>query len=1217
MSTDAGKTDYQALLKEGYRQLKAMRSKLDAMERQRSEPIAVVGIGCRFPGGGSGPAGFWRMLQEGVDATREVPADRWDVDAYYADDPDRPGTMYVRRGAFLDEVDRFDPEFFNIWPREAASMDPQQRLLLEVAWEAIEDAGIPHDALAGRAGGVYVGVMFHDYAHLVASAGLQHVDTHFGTGNGVAFLAGRLSHQLGLTGPSLVVDTACSSSLVTVHLACQSLRSGETDVALAGGVNLILSPLSSVVMCRLRALAPDGRCKTFDAAADGYARGEGCGMVVLKRLSDAVAGGDRIWAVIRGSAVNQDGAGAGLTVPNGLAQQAVIRQAMAGAKVSPQQVGYVEAHGTGTRLGDPLELRSLWSVFRQNRDAGSPIVVGALKTNVGHMEGAAGIGSLIKTVLAVRHGRIPPHLHLRQLNPMIVEEGIPLQIPDTVMDWPGIEGERVAGVSSFGMSGTNAHVIVGQGPAPAPADDTGRPEVLCLSARTPEDLRAVAGRYRQWLAGERAERLADACYTAAVGRRHWPHRLAVVAADRRSCAERLGAWLDGKAEAGVFEGGRTDGGAVSPADPSQVARAYAGGADLDWSAIYGGRDCRKVSLPTYPFRRQRCWVDLPAEAPQRLGEAVEGLLYEIRWHEQEASAARPANAVRLVVAAESGLESDLVCELQNKTADGCVLGLTQVGRFEGWLQEAAAGAAGRRVEVVFVADEAGESDDATALGAAGERIAESLLRVMQGVVKIGAARLWVVTRSVQAVGADAAVRPAGATAWGLGKVFSLEHPDLWGGLIDLPAAHSPRDGEWVLAEMAGESGEEQVAWRDGRRYVARLEPIDRPLPAREASFDPAGVYWIAGGLGAVGLQTAAWMVRRGARHLVLQGRRGLPPREAWASADVDDGTRKKIEGVQRLESLGATVHVVAADVADAGFVSQAKALLEKIERPLRGVVHAAGVSQLRSLAEMTPEDLRAVLASKVRGLANLHEVARAFPGALLVCFSSIASAWGSQALGHYAAANQFMDAFVQWRRGQGMPGLSINWGPLAGGGMDLERQEQRLGRIGIRTLSSGRVGAVLERLLTGDAAQVVAADVDWAVFRPVYEAQRTRRLLEHLGGKETKAQVAGTSDRQRLLAGPGSQEERVEAYLLEQVAAVLKAEASQLEAAESLTSLGVDSLMAMELQKRLEGQAGVDVSVSQLLQGATLRELAASVAEQLAEPTTGEDAGGEIMEGEL
>ncbi len=998
-----------------------MRARLEAMERQRTEPIAIVGIGCRFPGGANGPGRFWQMLCDGVDATREVPADRWDVEAYFDADPEKAGAMYVRRGAFLDGVDQFDPEFFGIWPREAASMDPQQRLLLETAWEAIEDAGIPRAALAGRSGGVYVGVMFHDYAQMVASAGLEYVDTHFGTGNGVAFLAGRLSHQLGMMGPSLVVDTACSSSLVAVHLACQSLRSGETDVGLACGVNLILSPLSNVVMCRLRALSPDGRCKTFDAAADGYVRGEGCGAVVLKRLSDAVADGDRIWGVVRGSAVNQDGAGAGLTVPNGLAQQAVIRKAMAEAKVSAGQIGYVEAHGTGTRLGDPLELRSLWSVLKEGRSTAQPIVVGALKTNVGHMEGAAGIGSLIKTVLALKHGKIPPHLHLQQLNPLIAEEGIPLEIPRSVMGWPAIEGERVAGVSSFGMSGTNAHVIVAEGPSPAAVavGDSRRDEVLCLSARTPEQLRELGRRYREWLAGEHGEELADVCYTAAVGRTHWKHRVAIVAANLRVLQQRLGAWIDRTAET------TSDNSTVSPSGQAQwsghanakagtapatygadaIARAYMQGEDIDWAAAYRGRTCRKVSLPTYPFHRQRYWVDLPVSPAPAARRDLKDVLYDIAWQPKElAATGRAAIPHSLIVGRQQGLETDLAEALRRQGTVRCIaIEHVEAGEFEGQLREVFQASAGQRVDVVFAVSDQKRTQDGTALHLPDDRISAALLRVMQDVARLdagAAARLWVVTRGVHAIEHGDSVRPGGAVAWGLGKAFALEHPDSWGGLIDLPAATGKADASLVLAEIASASGEDQVAWRSRRRYVARVTPFGRALPADEIAFDTDAVYWIAGGLGAIGLQTAEWMAQRGARHFVLQGRRGLPDRESWQSgADFDEMTWRRIDGVRRIESFGATVCVMAADLASNDLVARARTLLEEIGLPLGGVVHAAGVSELCDIVDMRPEDLQEVLAAKVRGLVNLHEVAKAYPEALFACFSSIASVWGSRSLG--------------------------------------------------------------------------------------------------------------------------------------------------------------------------------------------------------------------------
>ncbi|HXA49459.1 MAG TPA: polyketide synthase, partial [Candidatus Acidoferrum sp.] len=389
-----------------------LEARLRESQRSAREPIAIVGLACRYPGADSADA-FWQNLRAGVDAVSEIPADRWDIDAYYDPDPDAPGKMYSRRGGFVPNLDRFDARFFGIAPREAVSLDPQQRLLLEVAWEALEDAAIPPRQLAGTSTGVFVGITGSDFSSLSARmADIRLIDPYSGTGSAVCVAPGRLSYILGLHGPSLAVDTACSSSLVAVHLACQSLRSGESRTALAGGVNAILAPEGSIYFCKIRALSPDGRCKTFDGAADGYVRGEGCGVIVLKRLSDAVADNDRILAVIRGSAMNHDGPSGGLTIPSGPAQEAVIRAALANAGVQSAEVGYVEAHGTGTPLGDPIELHALGAVY-------PACAVGSVKTNIGHLEAGAGMAGLIKVVLSLRHRQIPPHLHFTYPNPLV------------------------------------------------------------------------------------------------------------------------------------------------------------------------------------------------------------------------------------------------------------------------------------------------------------------------------------------------------------------------------------------------------------------------------------------------------------------------------------------------------------------------------------------------------------------------------------------------------------------------------------------------------------------------------------------------------------------------------------------------------------------------------------------------------------------------------
>ena len=393
--------------------VKQAQARLAAIEYAQAEPIAVVGLGCRFPGEGDGPEAFWRILSEGVDAVREVPADRWNIDDFYDPDPAAPGKMNTRRGGFLHRVADFDAEFFGISPREAVRVDPQHRILLEVSWEALEDAGIVPADIAQSKTGVYIGVIGNDYA-LLQSRNLFDVDVFSGTGCSHAILANRLSYFLNLNGPSVTLDTACSSSLVTIHLACQSLRRREIDLALAGGVNLILSPEMTVTLTKAYMMSPDGRCKTFDATANGYVRGEGCGIVVLKRLSDAVAAHDHILALIRGSGVNHDGRSNGLSAPNGPAQEAVIRAALSEAGLEPRQINYIEAHGTGTRLGDPIEIDALRAVFAATRPADRPLLLGSVKTNIGHLESAAGIAGLAKVILAMRHrsdsaASEPPH----------------------------------------------------------------------------------------------------------------------------------------------------------------------------------------------------------------------------------------------------------------------------------------------------------------------------------------------------------------------------------------------------------------------------------------------------------------------------------------------------------------------------------------------------------------------------------------------------------------------------------------------------------------------------------------------------------------------------------------------------------------------------------------------------------------------------------------
>ncbi len=524
--------------------IKEMRSKLYSLETAAREPIAIIGTGCRFPGGANNSESFWQILRDGVDTIQEVPGDRWNIDAYYDPTPEAPGKTYTRQGGFLNKIDEFDAEFFGLHPREATSMDPQQRLLLEVTWEALENAGVAPEKLNGSKIGVFLGISINEYSQKALFESARDIDVYAATGNALSMAAGRLSYSLGWQGPAMAVDTACSSSLVAVHLACQSLRNQECHLAVAGGVYLMLSPLTTIAMSKLQALSPDGRCKTFDAAANGYGRGEGCGMVLLKRLSDAIADGDNILALIRGSAVNQDGKSSGLTVPNAKAQKEVISAALENARVAPTDISYVETHGTGTSLGDPLEVKALTEVLRGINSDAPALMLGSVKTNIGHLEAGAGIASLIKVVLAMQHREIPPHLNFTKLNPHI-PQNIPVTIPTNLTPWlPTKAGKLFAGVSSFGFSGTNSHLIL-ESVSPTPNSQHQKPvndrpiHLLTVSSKTKKALAELVSRYQQYLENNPELELADLCFTANTGRYHFYHRLALVGDSTAELLKRL------------------------------------------------------------------------------------------------------------------------------------------------------------------------------------------------------------------------------------------------------------------------------------------------------------------------------------------------------------------------------------------------------------------------------------------------------------------------------------------------------------------------------------------------------------------------------------------------------------------------------------------------------------------------------------------------------
>jgi alkylation response protein AidB-like acyl-CoA dehydrogenase/3-oxoacyl-(acyl-carrier-protein) synthase/acyl carrier protein len=605
------------------------------------EPIAIIGIGCRFPKA-KNPQSFWELLRNGIDAIDKIPQQRWNSDVLLEEN--------LKYGGFLEETDFFDADYFGISAQEANWLDPHQRLFLEVSIETLENAGYAPEKLNGSRTGVFIGIGNFDYS-LLATGKLAELDGKCATGMNISMPACRLSYLLNLTGPSLAIETACSSSLVALHYACQSLRQKDVDMCLVGSVSLMLHPAQSIVYSKAKMLASDGRCKSFDASADGYGRGEGCGVVAIKRLQDALKDRDNIQAIIRGSAVNQDGLTNGLTAPNGFAQEAVMCQALANAEVKPNQISYVEAQGTGTLMGDVIEINSIEKVLSQDRETDCTCWIGSVKTNIGHLEAASGMASLIKVILSLQHGKIPPHLNLKQLNSYIRIQNTPFAIPTQLQEWQVGEAPRIAGINTFGFSGTNAHLIVEAAPKPTSYIKIPRKHHLfTLSAKSSPALEELVQRYQEFLANHPETDIADICFTANTGRSHFKHRLAVITRSTQELHQQLqiqteiktGFVRSRKRPKVVFRAKN----AQSEAQPQpgcelielnafeqeqselealeKLSKFYIEGSEIDWDTFY--QDCNycKVVLPTYPWQRQRYWLDM-SEGEKKIINREQGI----------------------------------------------------------------------------------------------------------------------------------------------------------------------------------------------------------------------------------------------------------------------------------------------------------------------------------------------------------------------------------------------------------------------------------------------------------------------------------------------------------------------------------------------------------------------------------------------------------------
>jgi len=1013
--------------------------------------IAVIGMAVNFPFAGD-PDAFWTFLRSGKDAIRRLPYGRL-LDALrflaYRQTPYDEQALRTGEAAFLEEIDKFDYEFFRLSPKEAALIDPNHRLFLQTAWAAIEEAGYGGERLRGTRTGVFVGSSSEAvYKNMIAAIDPSDLSMAL-TGNIHAVLPSRLAYLMDLRGPGMVVDTSCSSSLVAVHLACQSIRSGECDAAVAGGIQLHLLPIRST---RVGIESSNGRTRTFDDNSDGTGTGEGVGAVLLKPLHKALADGDQVHAVIKGSAINQDGKSMGLTAPNAAAQGEVILRAWKEAGIDPLRIGYIETHGTGTKLGDPIEIDGIRRAFAQVTDRKQFCAVGSVKSNLGHLDNAAGIAGLIKSILVLKNRELPPTLHVRRVNRNIPFEDSPVYINDRLQTWES-DHPRVCGVSSFGISGTNCHLVLEEAPARKPGEAGTGEHIFTLSARSVAALRRGIHNYLAYLERYPDIGLADLCFTANAGRHHWEHRLAFVTGSRAELETRLRLaalnW-DAGGKDGIYYGEcRLDEASETKVqlagrdrtDLERICVQYISGAAVDGNMRYKEGGAKKVSLPTYPFERRRCWLDVPDNG--------ESMFYATRWehrpllsealtlsgttlllHDCSASALALAEQIRVcggrAIEARAGDRFELLGEHQY-----CIgAGEEDYGKLLRHITQ------GCRIDrIVYAMSLNPEAGSADSLIAARRSDLHSLIHLVKALdAEAPHQTLDFIVLSCYAHRTSEEqehLHPLCTALFGLVKALHWEQPRLRCRCIDLDESTNPQR---ILEEFRASETEFTVAYRRDQRWVERLDSLEMDkLPAQATSIRSNGAYVITGGLGHLGLLMARYLASKDRVQLFLLNRAAFPPRSEWSALMERGGDCKasrQIRAIQEIEALGSNVHTIQADLFDSERLHEVLDDIRNRYGSIRGVMHCAGVGVGMTgvpVRQGAIADFDAVTAPKIAGTWNLARALQREKPDFVLLFSSTITLIGSVGSGSYTAANAYMDAFADCARRSGTNMTAINW----------------------------------------------------------------------------------------------------------------------------------------------------------------------------------------------
>ncbi|MGG4102530.1 SDR family NAD(P)-dependent oxidoreductase [Paenibacillus lautus] len=1199
--------------------------------------IAIIGMSGRYPGA-ENVRQFWEVLKNGKDCITEIPNDRWDYNLYYDEDRNKPGTANSKWGGFITGVDRFDPLFFNISPREAEMMDPQERLFLQCVYETLEDAGYTREALGlysdyGLEGsvGVYVGAMYQEYQ--LYGAQEQAKGNPLALPGLPASIANRVSYFFNFHGPSMTIDTMCSSSLTAIHLASQSLLSGECKVSIAGGVNVSIHPNKYLYLSQGKFISGRGRCESFGEGGEGYVPGEGVGAVLLKPLSKAIADRDQIYGIIKATAINHGGKTNGYTVPNPKAQSSVIGRAFKKAGIEPRTISYMEAHGTGTSLGDPIEITGLHNIFQEYTGDKQFCALGSAKSNIGHCESAAGIAGLTKVLLQLKYKQLVPSLHSRVLNPNIDFSQTPFVVQQELAEWKrpvldlnGVRKEypRIAGISSFGAGGSNAHIVIEEyipgDEEPSPIIVGGlNPVIIVLSGKSEEQLRLQAQRLLADLSDQPHEeyRLIDMAYTLQVGREAMEERLAVIVSTMKELTDKLKEYIEGRDHAeGIYYGQvkrNKEALSVFTRDEElqeaiakwiqrrkydKLASLWVKGLDVEWNRLYGDTKPRRISLPTYPFSEDRYWVPEPSNVqtlsnpeskrelvvPNRQISPVERKVSYLnkRWELAAVydSVDRNKSATQTIAILTTQETMELAIHVSRYFEKCRIIDIQDMVREfhqteQDWKQY------GGCIDVV------GCGLNTTGLTGWIPWLQKWIEHAdADGLTLLG------VTKCLESF-RNAEVNLSGAERAGLYRMLQSEYSRLNSRHVDVDAEPDVHFiAEQIVNEYAAESRDTEICYRSGKRYRATLEELQEIHPGQETFAFPDGhVLWITGGTRGIGYLCARHFVQKyGVKKLVLTGREVLPSREEWSLfKGQKTPVAQKIQAIQALEELQADVKILSVSLSDEQAVRQSMESVKRTMGPIGGVIHCAGRIDTHNPAfiRKSVEGIEQVFEPKVSGLRVLYECFRNESLSFFLLFSSVSSTIPALASGQsdYGMANAYMDYFAEKAK-HTVPITSIQWPSWKEAGMG-EVRSRAYEQTGLLSITNEEGLQLLDQILSNRIQSVVLP----AVVNPELWDPGMLMQIAEKGSLQGRMRQSGQKPESNSNRSP-SLLNQTQAWLTELLAEELKIPVSKLEPDTAFQDYGVDSIMIAQLLRRINQLAGLDLEPTLLFEYPTIESLA-------------------------